>query len=212
MLLNINYTINGETIHFSVEKEDDIFVAKGAINDDIFLEAEGHTSSEAINNFCELYDQELEKALNKTKIEEKNNKEEQEEKNGKEERKNKDTLMVDVDQLNNFSENYYLLDTGYNMLKKDYNELNKSYHELLTKNEKQSKLIKDYQNALDKAEDELKEITSDLLDTIDNLCENYMNLYNQHQELKENQNNKSNSKDFLKEMLTPKDFFWFLDF
>lgn len=226
MILDVDYNINGESIHISVKQEDDIFVARGSLNEDVILEAEGRTPSEAINSLCELCRQELTKLLDQIDENEADDKDEIDEKD-----MNFDELLGEYhlleDDYNILSNDYEELCARFQKLQKDYKHLNKDYDilndkylELANDSDKCEKLVDHHQKEiamltkqLNDMDIEFDEVTEDLLDTIDNLCENYVHLYNQHQELKERQNNKLNSKDFPTEMfVAPKDFLWLLDY
>lgn len=196
MILDVDYNINGESIHISVKQEDDIFVARGSLGKDIILEAEGRTPSEAINSLCELCRQELTKFLDNVEKDETNDDDENEDMDFDDLLEEYRLLESDYDILSNdydeLCARFQRLQKDYKHLDKDYDILSDKYLELANDSDKCEKLVDHHQQEiamltkqLNEMDAEFDEVTEDLLDTIDNLCENYVHLYNQHQELKE---------------------------
>lgn len=204
MILDVDYNVNGESIHISITQEDDIFVAKGSLGKDIILEAEGRTPSEAINNLCELCRQKLSELLDQA-----------EEDKADDEGMDADDLLEEyrllendydilADEYDELCEVYQNLWKEHKHLSKDYDILSDKYLELANDSDKCEKLVDHCQEEiaalteqLNDMDAEFDEVTEDLLDTIDNLCENYMHLYNQHQELKESQSKKFTTRSMF---------------
>ena len=187
MILDVDYNVNGESIHISITQEDDIFVAKGSLGKDIILEAEGRTPSEAINNLCELCRQKLSELLDQAK-EDKTDDESMDADDLLEEyRLLENDYDILADEYDELCEVYQNLWKEHKHLSKDYDILSDKYLELANDSDKCEKLVDHCQEEiaalteqLNEMDAEFDEVTEDLLDTIDNLCENYMHLYNQH--------------------------------